>query len=167
MQGLCRLDLAARYGSFLLCLPSGGFAPAFLHEYLLPLPLRFRCHCDLCLCLCADISIFCLDLGGLLRGILTCLLPSTLRSGLRLRNGRSGIFSLDSRRLLLCGIGSRSAALRRLFLRFLLPLPGEFLFCPTQAAGGGILNGVAAVLVCLPVLGRIPQLRPQPLRAVV
>ena len=73
----------------------------------------------------------------------------------------------DSRRLLLCGIGSRSAALRRLLLRSLLPLPGEFLFCPTQAADGGILNGVAAVLVCLPVLGRIPQLRPQPLRAVV
>ena len=41
------------------------------------------------------------------------LLPSTLRSGLRLRPSRSGIFSLDSRRLLLCGIGSRSAALRR------------------------------------------------------
>ena len=39
------------------------------------------------------------------------LLPSTLRSALRLRPGRSGIFSLDSRRLLLCGIGSRSAAL--------------------------------------------------------
>ena len=68
---------------------------------------------------------------------------------------------------MLCGIGSRSTALRRLLLLFLLPLPGEFLFCPTQAAGGGILNGVAAVLVCLPVLGRIPQLRPQPLRAVV
>ena len=60
-----------------------------------------------------------------------------------------------------------NAALWRLLLRFLLPLPGEFLFCPTQAAGGGILNSVAAVLVCLPVLGRIPQLRPQPLRAVV
>ena len=77
----------------LLCLPSGSFAPAFLHEYSLPLPLRFRCHCDLCLCLCADISIFfVLTLAAFLRGVLARLLPSTLRSGLRLRPGRSGIF---------------------------------------------------------------------------
>ena len=92
----------------LLCLPALRLlarrsAAAFLHEYSLPLPLRFRCHCDLCFCLCADIGIFCLDLGGLLRGVLARLLPSTLRSALRLRPGRSGIFSLDSRRLLLCG----------------------------------------------------------------
>ena len=95
------------------------------------------------------------------------LLPSTLRSALRLRPGRSGIFSLDSRRLLLCGIGSRSAALRRLLLLFLLPLPGEFLFCPMQAAGGGVLNGVAAIFIPPPLLGRIPELSPQALRAVI
>ena len=84
MQGLRRLDLVPRYGSFLHRLPSGGFAPAFLHKYSLPLPLRFRCHCDLCLCLCADIGVFGLDLGSFWRGVLTRLMPSTLRSGLRL-----------------------------------------------------------------------------------
>ena len=57
---------------------------AFLHKYSLPLPLRFRCHCDLCLCLCADIGVFGLDLGSFWLGVLTRLMPSTLRSGLRL-----------------------------------------------------------------------------------
>ena len=63
-----------------------------------------------------------------MRGVLARLLPSTLRSALRLRPGRSGIFSLDSRRLLLCGIGSKSAALRRLLLRRVLLVPKESLW---------------------------------------